>query len=208
MRIAVIGAGKVGTALGSGWAAAGHQVTYGVREPADRRYAGRSGAFAMVGPAVSNAQVVVLATPWPATASALATAGDVSGKVLIDCINPLATGADGLHLALGYTTSAAETIAERARGAHVFKAFNTTGADNMMHAREFSEPPVMFVAGDDAATKPMVLALARDLGFDPIDAGPLINARLLEPLAMLWIDLALKRGAGTDFAFAVVRRGP
>jgi predicted dinucleotide-binding enzyme len=64
----------------------------------------------------------------------------------------------------------------------------------------------MFVAGDDAANKPKVMALVGDLGFEVIDAGPLRNARLLEAHAMLWIDLALKRGQGRDWAFAVVRR--
>jgi hypothetical protein len=64
----------------------------------------------------------------------------------------------------------------------------------------------MFVAGDDAANKPKVVALVAALGFDVIDAGPLRNARLLEAHAMLWIELALKRGQGRDWAFAVVRR--
>ena len=208
MQIAVIGAGNVGTALGSGWSAAGHLVTYGVRNPTDQRYAGHGGKFATIGQAVAGAEVVVLATPWPAIESALAAAGDLSGKTLIDCTNPLVMDAQGLHLALGHTTSCAEKVAALAPGASVFKAFNTTGAENMARAGSFPTPPVMFVAGDDAAKKPMVITLARDLGFDPVDAGPLLNARLLEPLAMLWIDLALKRGAGRDFAFALVRRKP
>ncbi len=77
----------------------------------------------------------------------------------------------------------------------------------MATAREFRVPPVMFVAGDDAAKKPTVLKLVGDLGFEAVDAGPLTNARLLEPPAMLWIDQALVRGHGPNFAFALLKRG-
>ena len=87
-----------------------------------------------------------------------------------------------------------------------FKTFNQTGAENMAELSGYAVAPAMFVAGDDAAHKPPVMGLVRDIGFEAIDAGPLRNARLPEPLAMLWIDQALSRGAGRDFAFAVVRR--
>ncbi len=207
MRIAVIGAGKVGTAIGKGWVAAGHEVRYGVRQPNDAKYAslGRD-HLASPGDAAAWAEVVVLATPWNVTIDTVRSLGSLAGKIVLDCSNPLTMGSDGLTLAFGHTTSAGEQVAEVAAGAAVFKTLNQTGADNMAAVREFSPAPVMFAAGDDAARKPTVLTLLRDLGFDAIDGGPLRNARLLEAYAMLWIDQAMKRGQGRNFAFALAHR--
>ena len=204
MRIAVIGAGNVGQACGKGWAAKGHAVRYGVRNPADAKYAGLS--IASVADAAREAEAVLLATPWPATEAALRAAGDLSGKLLLDGTNPLAMGPDGLSLALGHSISAGEMVAGWAKGAAVFKTLNTTGFGNMASAGAYPQKPVMFFAGDDQQRRATVAALVGDLGFEPVDAGPLKNARLLEPYAMLWIDLAMKRGLGRNFAFALTRR--
>jgi predicted dinucleotide-binding enzyme len=141
-------------------------------------------------------------------ADAIGAAGNLAGKVLIDCTNPLRMGADGLELDIGHTTSGGEYVASLARGASVFKTLNQTGLANMEHARELSPlPAAMFVAGNDAAKKPLVLSLVSDLGFQAIDAGPLRIARLLEPMAMLWIHMALNRGQPTSRAFALTGRG-
>jgi len=207
MRIAIIGAGNVGRALAAGWSKRGHEVRLGVRNPADAKYRDLAALrLAVPGEAAAGAEAIVLATPWPATEAAVRGLGDLAGRIVIDCTNPLGMGPQGLGLVLGYDTSAGELVAQWATGAAVFKAFNTTGANNMAGLGGYTVAPVMFVAGDDAAKKPAVLGLARDLGFEAIDAGPLRNARLLEPFAMLWIDQALNRGAGRDFAFAVVRK--
>jgi len=205
MRIAIIGAGNVGRALGQGWAKCGHEVRYGVRNPADAKY--RDISAAKPDAAAANADAIVLATPWPSTEAAVKGLGNLSGRVVIDCTNPLGMGPDGLGLVLGHSTSGGELVAQWAVGAAVFKAFNTTGFNNMADLSGYALAPVMFVAGDDAAKKPAAMDLVRDLGFEAIDAGPLCNARLLEPFGMLWIDQALNRGMGRDFAFAVVRRG-
>ena len=205
MRIAIIGAGNVGSALGQGWAKRGHEVRYGVRDPADAKYRGLSVASPV--DATANAEAIVLATPWPATEAAVTGLGNLSGRVVIDCTNPLGMGPDGLGLVLGHSISGGEMVAQWAPGAAVFKAFNTTGFNNMADLAGYAVAPVMFVAGDDAAKKPAVMGLVWDLGFEAIDAGPLRNARLLEPFGMLWIDQALNRGMGRDFAFAVVRKG-
>ena len=204
MKIAVIGAGNVGQALGKGWAKAGHEVRYGVRDPGDAKYRGLAAARSVE--AAAGAEAIVLATPWPATEAAVKGLGDLQGRVVIDCTNPLGMGLDGLGLLAGFSNSGGEMVAGWAPGAAVFKAFNTTGYNNMEDLSGYAATPAMFVAGDDEAKKPTALGLARDLGFDAIDAGPLRNARLLEPYGMLWIDQALNRGAGRDFAFAVVRR--
>jgi predicted dinucleotide-binding enzyme len=205
MHIAILGAGQVGRALGGGWQGAGHAVRYGVPDPGDAKYSELSAAT--VAEAAQGAEVVVLATPWPATQDALRAAGDLSGRIVIDCTNPLNYAPEtGLSLALGFETSGGEQVAYWAPGASVFKTLNQTGAEGMAKARAFAQTPVMFVAGDDEDRKPTVLGLVSDLGFEAIDAGPLAQARLLEPLAMLWIDQALKRGRGRDFAFAITRR--
>jgi 8-hydroxy-5-deazaflavin:NADPH oxidoreductase len=102
--------------------------------------------------------------------------------------------------------SGAERVAGWVAGACVFKTLNQTGAENMADAGVYHPKPVMFVAGDDAAKKPIVMGLVADLGFEAIDAGPLIAARLLEPFGMLWIELAMQHGQGREFAFAAVRR--
>lgn len=199
MRIAIIGKGDVGTALGHAWARAGHTVVWGVRRPGGPQ-------DLPVPEAVAAAEAVVLAVPWSAVDAVLSSAGDLAGRILIDCTNPLAVRDGRLSLAIGHDTSGGETVAARAPGAAVFKTLNQVGAEILGDAGAFATPPVMFVAGDDAALKPAVLALVRDLGFEAVDGGPLRNARLLEPLALLWIDQALVRGAGRDFAFARIHR--
>lgn len=207
MRIAVIGAGSVGQALGQGWSKAGHNVKYGVPDLKAAKYQKLPAQqVATPSAAVADAEAIVLATPWPNTEAAIRGLGNFAGKTVIDCTNPLRSEAKGLSLDIGYNTSAGERVAQWTTGASMFKTLNHTGADNMANAGQFKVKPVMFVAGDDATKKPAVLKLVSDLGFEAIDAGPLSNARLLEPLAMLWIDQAFARGRGRDFAFAVVTR--
>jgi 8-hydroxy-5-deazaflavin:NADPH oxidoreductase len=207
MRLAMIGAGNVGSALGRAWLEAGEDLRFGVPNPADRKYAGlpRQRLFRPA-EAARDAEVVVLATPWPATEAAVKGLGDLSGRTLIDCTNPLGSGEDGLELVLGHRSSGGEQVAAWAPGASVFKSFNQTGAENMAKVSLFPVRPVMLVAGDDEARKPTVLSLVAEIGFEAIDAGPLRIARLLEPFGMLWIDQALKRGQGANFAFALTRR--
>jgi hypothetical protein len=157
-----------------------------------------------VAEAAAAGDVIVLATPWPATRNAIQAAGNLAGKVVVDCTNPLKEDFSGL--ALGYTTSGAEQVAEWATGAKVFKAFNQTGFNIMADPAFDGVRAVIFVCGDDDARKPTVLKLATDIGFEAIDAGNLVIARLLEPYGMLWIHLALARGLGRDFAFVLHRR--
>ncbi|MBY0460086.1 MAG: NAD(P)-binding domain-containing protein [Gemmataceae bacterium] len=131
MRIAVLGMGNVGSALGRRWAKTGHAVTFGVREPEKKQdEAQKMGAAAKtVRKAVDPAEVVLLAVPWSAAPDVLEAAGDLSGKVLLDCANPVTATLD--HLTLGFTTSSGEEVARLARGSRVVKVFNTNGAGNM-----------------------------------------------------------------------------
>ncbi len=213
MKIAIIGAGNVGGTLGTAWARkAGHDIFFGVRDPQSektqalvKKLAGkaRPGSAAA---AAAFGEAIVLTVPWPAAEAAIRSMGNLRGKILLDATNPLAMGPDGLGLEIGHSISAGEKVQGWAAGASVFKTLNTTGFGNMAEPVYHGVKSVMFVAGDDAANKPKVIALVADLGFDVIDAGPLRNARLLEAHAMLWIELSLKRGLGRDWAFARLRR--
>ena len=201
MKIAIIGAGNVGRALGGAWRA-DHDVTYGVRSPDDPKYAGLDAPAMSNEEAVAGSDVVVLCTPWQGAEEAVKACGDLTGKVLVDCTNPLSP--DFTTLEVGHTTSAAEQVAAWAPGARVCKAMNQIGAPMMNHP-QLPSAPVMFICGDDEAAKLVTGELVSRLGFETVDFGDLTLARLLEPYALIWIHLALRRGFGTNFAFGLLR---
>ena len=201
MNIAIMGRGQVGEALATASRRVGHQVTFGVRSP-------RTGIpdEATMAEAAGSAEMVILAVPYEAVPAVIAASGGLAGRIVIDATNPLTMKEGGLSLSLGFETSGAEGIATLAPRAAVFKTFNQTGFANMAGADAFAARPVMFVAGDDDAAKPRVLRLVTEIGFEAVDCGGLHQARLLEPLAMLWIDLANRQGLGRDFVFTLQRR--
>ena len=205
MNIAIIGTGNVGRALSTGWAAAGHTVIFGSRSPDDpavKELVATTGAGsrATTPPeAAQGAEVVLIATPWRVTQQVLKTLGDLSGKILVDATNPVGA-------AITAAGAAAELIDGWTEGARVVKAFNTTGAKNMLEPNYRGVALDMFICGDDEAAKRVVSGLAKDLGFATVDCGPLSNASLLENLALLWIQLAYSLGNGTDIGFALLRR--
>jgi NADPH-dependent F420 reductase len=210
MKIGIIGSGNVGGALGSRWAKLGHEVVFGTRNPESgdaqklaARASGKTSA-ATLADAANDCEVLLLATPWPATQQIISGLGNLNGKILIDATNPLLPDLSGLTH--GATTSGAEQVAAWARGAQVVKAFNTVGANIMADPSFEGHRPVMFYCGDDAEAKQVVKKLIDELVFEAIDAGPLIQARLLEPCAQLWISLAYAQGLGREFAFELLRR--
>lgn len=210
--IAIIGAGAVGSAVGGNWAAKGHTVIYGVRDPQGDKVravvavSGPNASAATPAEAAARADAVVLATPWGAAEDAVGSLGDLGGKLLMDATNPLTMGPEGFSLEIGHTVSGGERVAEWAPTARVVKTLNQVGAEAMKDPSAFTAKPVMLVAGDDPAARALAIALVGDLGFDARDAGPLRVARLIEPFAMTWIHMALVAGAGRDWAFAMVPR--
>lgn len=216
MNIAIIGAGNVGGALGRSWARMGHRIIFGVRDPQAEKIVavvaatGKAVSAVSVSEAARSAEVIALATPWDATATALAAVGDLCGKILIDCTNPLKfTPGVGLELTMGFSDSGGEMVARLAAGARVVKAFNTYGWENFADARYPNGAglrPVMFIAGDDAAAKQTVGQLATDIGFEPFDAGALRAARELEPLALIWIRRAFAGARHPNFTWARLTR--
>ncbi len=195
MRVAVIGTGRMGTALGAQMAAAGHDVRVGSRDPergrgiADEIGASFGGSYL---DAAAEAEAIVLAVPWSAAPDALAQIGGrLDGAILIDVTNPAVKGDVPRP-----ERSGAEEIEAHARGAHVVKAWNTLYSEVVRRAPGFDgTPATVFVAGDDAEAKESVVGLVRDLGYEAADAGPLSSARYLEPLAGLMTSLdRLSRG--------------
>ncbi|HBL28467.1 MAG TPA: F420-dependent NADP oxidoreductase [Acidobacteria bacterium] len=208
MKIAIIGTGSVGSALGQGFVKAGHEVVFGVRDAGKPKVAEvvqATGARAdAVDAAVAGAEVVVLAMPWGATQEVIEAAGGLAGKIVFDCINPLKPDLSGLDT--GGARSAAEQIAAWAPGARVVKVFNSTGAGNMADPHYGGSGATMLYCGDDTGAKQVAASLAADLGFEPVDAGGLAAAYLLEHQAMLWIHLAYGVGMGRNIAFKLLRR--
>ena len=195
MNIAIIGKGNMGAALGKLAEQAGHTVTFGSQDPRQP-----------VLPAIQGADLVILAVPY-GVALALAANTEISaalaGQRVVDVTNPLAT--DYMSLTIGHTTSAAEEIARRLPGACVVKAFNTIFAEALgRRANGERVVATVFVAGDDEETKRAVIGLAGSFGFEATDAGGLSNARYLEPVTELLIQLAYGKGMGTGIGFALV----
>jgi predicted dinucleotide-binding enzyme len=210
VKIAVLGPGGVGSALGSRWGAAGHQIIYGSRTPESEKVqllVAKSGgsAVAKTPPeAIVGADAILFAVPWPVARETLLQLGDLSGRTLIDCTNPLLADLSGIEL--GHVISAGEQIAAWSPGANVVKAFNTASVKVMLNPQFGEHRATMFYCGDDAAAKLTVRQLIEDIGFDPVDAGVLTGSRYLEPLAMLYIHLAFRQGFGSNCAFKIMRR--
>ncbi len=209
MNIAVIGTGNIGSGLGMLWAKKGHKVVFGSRNPAKGKELaqklGNGCSGAGVAEAAKSAEVILLSVPYSAARDSLKSCGSIEGKVLIDCTNPLSSD---MSLALGFTTSGAEEIAKAARGAKVVKALNTIFAQihHSGNADFNGQRPSVFYCGDDLAAKEKVSALISDAGYEPVDAGPLRNARLIEPFGNLMMQLAFGQGMGANIAPKLLRR--
>jgi 8-hydroxy-5-deazaflavin:NADPH oxidoreductase len=208
MKIAIIGTGSVGSALAHGLEKTTHSVVLGARNSADRATqdlaAEVGAALAPPAEAAKAAELVILALPWDVAEGAINALGDLSGKIVIDCMNPVGMIGGALGLLLGHTTSGGETVAGWLPGSHVVKTLNQVGAEMMADNTGLPHRPVMFMAGDDAQAKAKVAAVLSDLGFAPLDAGDITRSRLLEPFGMVWINQALLRGKGRNWAFAAV----
>jgi predicted dinucleotide-binding enzyme len=189
-KIGIIGDGNVGSALERGLKRAGHDV----------RAVGNDDSA--ISETMNWADLVVLAVPFGALDSIADVAdGALTGKTVVDVTNALD---DTMNLALGFTTSGAEEVQKKLPKARVVKAFNTVFARHMDSGKLGDQPLTAFIASDHAEAKNQVLKLARGIGFDAVDAGPLENARLLEPLAFLNIQLGYALGMGTAIGFKLV----
>jgi predicted dinucleotide-binding enzyme len=185
MNILIIGNGNIGAGLAGVLGRTAHKVT-------------TVGRDADLGPAVAAADVVILATPYGALPD-LAARADFAGKVVVDVSNPVTADFSGLQL--GHETSAAEEVARLLPGARVVKAFNTIFAQHYAAGLKINGAALQtFVASDDAEARALVIGLASEIGLEPQDAGPLKNARYLEPLGYLNIQFGYVLGRGTNIA--------
>jgi len=198
----------MGRALGQIWLNINHEIMFGSRDPVNvlklAKSFGPKASGGTYAEAAEFGDVVVLAVPWSSAKESIEAAGDLNGKILIDCTNAVAPHLGGLLV--GHTTSAVEEIANWAEGAKVIKAFHTLGSESLSKLEFGTQKASTFICGDDLEAKSIVKQLGIDLGFDVIDVGALKNARLTEPLAMLWIELAYNQGMGTDIAFKLLTR--
>lgn len=191
MKIAIIGKGNVGTALWLGLKGK-HETKFGHRDPAEP-----------VADAAKWGEVIILAVPHESANDAIEEIRPYAdGKVVIDVIN--AVGANG-DLAISCTTSSAEKTQKKLPKAYVVKAFNTVFARNQSTGKVGIEQISAFIAGDELKSKQTVAQLARDIGFDPIDCGPLKAARYLEAMGIMIINLAFEYGAGTKIGYKLVK---
>lgn len=209
MKITVIGAGNMGAAFVKQLTRAGHQVSVTARDATKAAQVAAAHPGARAVPAAGSADgadAVVLATGYGDAIAALRSVGDVAGKVVVDITNPLT--ADYMGLTIGHDTSAAEEIARAVPGAEVVKAFNTVFAQVLGEGADFGDGGKVdvFVAGDSERAKHTARVIAESIGFGAVDAGPLKNARYLEPVAGLNIYLGYGAGLGTDIAPVWIRR--
>lgn len=202
--IAVIGTGNVGGALGPEFAALGHTIVYGSREPSRddvielvARTGGNASATTPAA-AAAMADIVILAVPGMLVVDIVAGLGDLSGKILIDPTNPLAREADG-RFYLAVTTSNGELIQAAAPDAHVVKAFSTVNYQTMIDPQTAGGPVSVPLVGDNADAKARVAELVSALGLEPIDLGPIQHARHVEGMLIVWINNRFGPGPAFDF---------
>jgi predicted dinucleotide-binding enzyme len=205
VRIGIIGAGRLGTALAQRLLANGHDVMLAGGGSAQEAAGGLGAAAGSNREAVAFGDAVALAVPFAAIDAALEAAGPLDGVVLWSCVNALTPDLSGL--AVGFDTSAAEEVAKRAPRARVVSAIppfaEALANGDLIYDNGLS--PTVFVCGDDERAKTLVESLVRDLGAHPVDAGPLAAARLVEPAMTLIVRLAYA-GLPRDIGLRLLER--
>jgi predicted dinucleotide-binding enzyme len=210
--VAILGTGRVGGALGAQFARHGHTVVYGSREPQAekvRALVAKTGHGATAAPAadaVKQASIVVLAIPWTATEQTVKGL-DLSGKLVIDPTNAIRVGAGGM-MEMAVPTSGGELVQQWQPNARIVKAFNTLGFHIMENPALAGGPVSVPLAGDDADAKARVAELVASFGIEPVDVGPLRNARVTEGMAILYMVPYLSGKRDQAFEYHLRRAGP
>lgn len=204
----------MGSKLGTIFTRAGHDVvfSYSTSERKLKRLARKAGGHARAGTAreaALDADALLLAVHWSRVADVLKQAGDLSGKVIISCSLPM--NASDTALAVAHTSSGAEVLARKARKANVISAFSTVPSEVLFDVfaakRRTRRRPSLVYCGDDQDAKEVAATLVRDVGFDPVDAGPLRIARYLEPFSLAMAQLAYEGDKGPEIAYRLERFG-
>jgi predicted dinucleotide-binding enzyme len=214
MRIGILGSGLMGSKLGTLFVRAGHEVTFSYSRSQQKLkwLAHEAGNGARAGTpleATQDANVVLLAVHWDSFGDVLQQAGDLSGKVLITCSLPMNT--DNTGLVIAHTSSGAEELAKRVPKARVVLAFGTVPSEVLFDVfdarRRMANRPSLVYCGDDAKAKEAAAGLIRDVGFDPVDTGPLQVARYIEPFTLLIAQLAYEGAGGPELAYRFMHFG-
>jgi len=214
MRIGILGSGLMGSKLGTIFARAGHEVVFSYSHSPRKlqRLAREARGRARAGTpreAASNADALLLAVHWSRVDDVLKQAGSVAGKVIVTCSLPMS--ADDSRLVIARTSSGAEALARKARKAKVVSAFGTVPSevffDVFAAKRRRRRRPSLLYCGDDQPAKDVAARLIRDVGFEPVDSGPLRIARYLEPFTMAMAQLAYEGDEGPRVAYRIERFG-
>src|SRR5437870_6525988 len=211
MRVGILGSGLMGGKLGTIFARAGHEVvfSYARSEQKLKMLAREAKGKAQAGTpreAAQDADAVLLAVHWSRIEAVLNQAGDLSGKVILTCSLPM--NDDNTELVVAHTSSGAEELAKRIPKARVVAAFQTVPSEvlfGVYEARRKARRPSLVYCGDDESGKGVAAGLIRDVGFDPVDAGPLRIARYTEPFALLVAQLAYEGKGGPELAYRFER---
>jgi predicted dinucleotide-binding enzyme len=213
MRIGILGSGLMGGKLGTLFTRAGHEVVFSYARSRKKleglaRDAGGKARAGTPDEAAREADAVLLAVHWSRVDDVLQQAGDLSGKVLVSCSLPM--NAEDTGLVVAHTSSGAEALAQKVGRAHLVAAFGTVPSEvlfGVFEARRRRNRPSLVYCGDHEDAKDVAAGLIRDVGFDPVDAGPLRIARYTEPFSLLVAQLAYEGDEGPELAYRFERLG-
>jgi predicted dinucleotide-binding enzyme len=213
MRVGILGSGLMGGKLGTIFARAGHEVVFSYAHSKEKlkRLARDAHGNARAGTpreAAQDADALLLAVHWSRIEDVLDQAGDLSGKVIVSCSLPM--NADDTELVVAHTSSGAEELAKMIPKSRVVAAFNTVPSEvlfSVFEAKGNTTKPSLVYCGDDRRGKKVAAELIRDVGFDPVDAGPLRIARYIEPFCLLVAQLAYEGKEGPELAYRFERFG-
>lgn len=211
MRVGILGSGLMGGKLGTLFARAGHEVVFSYAHSMEKlkRLAKEAKGNARAGiprEAAKDADALLLAVHWSRIDDVLSQAGDLAGKVIVSCSLPM--NADDSGLVVGLASSGAEKLAKKIPAARIVSAFNTVPSEvlfGVFEARRKAKKPNLVYCGDDARSKKLAAGLIHDVGFDPVDAGPLRIARYTEPFGLLVAQLAYEGNEGPELAYRFER---
>ena len=211
MRVGILGSGLMGGKLGTLFARAGHEVIFSYARSEDKlkklaRDAHGKARAGSPAEAAHDADALLLAVHWSRIEDVLNQAGDLPGKVIVSCSLPM--NADDTGLVVAHTSSGAEALAKSVPKARIVSAFNTVPSEvlfGVFEARRKAARPSLVYCGDDSSSKSIAAELIRDVGFDPVDAGPLRIARYTEPFGLLVAQLAYEGKGGPELAYRFER---
>lgn len=207
MKIGILGSGLMGGKLGTIFARAGHEVlfSYARTEGKLKKLARAAKGNTQAGTpeeAAKNADALLLAVHWSRVDDVLKQAGDLSNKVIVTCSLPM--DADNTQLIIANNSSGAEELAKKVPKSRIVCAFNTVPSEvlfGVFESRRKKSRPALVYCGDDQRAKDVAVKLINDVGFEPVDCGPLRIARYTEPFALLVAQLAYEGEGGPELAY-------